>query len=505
VSYFQERITLPSSLIPKRLVPQPFLQEFTLSDQNHQPYRLTLIATAGQPASALIVELRFAPELPAVGQPGEDPGDLFLVQRADGGHTLVVSLGKSKKYSPEMARRAGGGLGKWLAENGAKEAAINLDTLPEPGENAQALLEGLKLGAYRFDRYKQSDTPAPEITASVFGGAGQPANLALVERVEAVTKAVILARDLSHEPANVINPPSLAERARQVAEQSGLKIRVLDERQLAEMGAGAILAVGQGSQTPPRMIILEYPGQNPQADPVVLVGKAITFDTGGYSIKSVEGIVGMKYDKCGGVDVLAALQAAAALKLRPRVIGIIAAAENMISGQSYRPDDIITSLSGKTVEIISTDAEGRLVLADALTYAQREYHPRCIIDLATLTGGVVVALGHVRAGLISNNDALANQLFQAGEKTGERLWRLPLDEEYSKAMKGEDADLKNSGGREGHAILGGAFLKAFVADTVPWAHLDIAGVADTNKDLPYSPKGATGFGIRLLVDYLGTL
>ncbi len=239
--------------------------------------------------------------------------------------------------------------------------------------------------------------------------------------------------------------------------------------------------------------------------PTVLVGKAITFDTGGYSIKGKDGIVGMKYDKCGGVTVLAALQAAAALKLPAPLVGIIAAAENMVSAQAYRPDDIITSLSGKTIEIVSTDAEGRLVLADALTYAQQNYQPRAIIDLATLTGGVVMALGRARAGLMSNNDELAMALYQAGEDTGERLWRLPLDEAFSQAMQGEDADLRNSGGREGHAILGGAFLQAFVADDQPWAHLDIAGMADTPKDLPYAPKGATGFGVRLLIDYLEKL
>ncbi|RPJ41565.1 MAG: hypothetical protein EHM21_13305, partial [Chloroflexi bacterium] len=318
----------------------------TMATQEQQTYNLSLKAAAGQPegSGALTVEFRFAPEQPEVGQPGDDPGDLFLVQRAGGGHTLVVSLGKAKQYSPEMTRRAGGGLGKWLAENGAREAAIDLDSLPAAGdaqgEYAQALLEGLRLGAYQFKRYKKSEKAAPEITAIVFSAAGQPTNQALVERIGAITRAVMLARDLSHEPANVINPVSLAERARQVAEQCGLKIRVLDERQLSEMGAGAILAVGMGSQTPPRMIILEYAGQDESSDPVVLVGKAITFDTGGYSIKSTEGIVGMKYDKCGGVDVLAALQAAAALKLRPRIVGIIAAAENMISGQAYRPDDI---------------------------------------------------------------------------------------------------------------------------------------------------------------------
>ncbi len=479
-----------------------------MEEENHrQSYTVRLQGADTQSKQpGLVAAFRFAPDQPEVGQPGKDPGDCFLQQQADGRQTLVVSLGKASQYSTEMARRAGGGLGKWLAENGAREVGVDLDSLKTPastpGGDAQAVLEGLRLGAYRFNRYKKNDRPVSEILVWVFGGAGMQANHDLIQQVETITGAVILARDLSHEPANVINPQTLAERVLQVAEQSGLKFRVLDDHRLREMGAGAILAVGQGSQTPPRMIILEYAGTAPAEKPLVLVGKAITFDTGGYSIKSTEGIVGMKYDKCGGVDVLAVLQAAAALKLRIPLVGIIAAAENMISGRSYRPDDIITSLSGKTVEIISTDAEGRLVLADAITYAQRNYTPRAIIDLATLTGGVVVALGRVRAGLLSNNDALADQLYQAGERTGERLWRLPLDEEYSKNMKGEDADLKNSGGREGHAILGGAFLKAFVADDIPWAHLDIAGVADTDKELPYSPKGATGFGVRLLINYL---
>lgn len=482
-----------------------------MTEENHQPSYIIRLQCAGEQAAQpeLIATFGFAPDQPGVGLPGKEPGDCFLQQRVGGGHTLIVSLGKASQFSSEIARRAGGKMGKWLVDNGAREAGIDLDTLNTPAGaidgDARALLEGVILGAYRFSRYKNGDQALQEIIVTVFGGNGLQANQALVQQVETVTRAVNLARDLSHEPANVINPLTLAERAQQIAEQSRLKFRALDDKQLREMGAGAILAVGQGSQTPPRMIILEYPGTDSAAKPVVLVGKAITFDTGGYSIKTTEGIVGMKYDKCGGADVLATLQAAAALQLRVPVVGIIAAAENMISGQSYRPDDIITTLAGKTVEIVSTDAEGRLVLADALTYAQREYSPRALIDLATLTGGVVVALGRVRAGLLANNDPLANALYQAGEKTGERLWRLPLDEEYSKNMKGEDADLKNSGGREGHAILGGAFLKAFVADEVPWAHLDIAGVADANKELPYSPKGATGFGVRLLIEYLSTL
>ena len=462
---------------------------------------------------AVIAEFQFAPEKADPGMPGKGVGDLVVFPREAGAYTVLVSLGKAENFSLETVRRAGGALGKWLSGSGAEELAINVDSLQAAGKEyaqfdlAEAVLTGLTLGSYRFDRYKKQDEDATYVTVGLLSEGKPLVDEKLVERVIAITQAVIFARDLAHEPANVINPVSLAERAQQVAEQAGLTVKVFDEQQLADMGAGAILAVGKGSRSQPRLIVLEYPGYEPEpgAQPVVLVGKAITFDTGGYSIKSTEGIVGMKYDKCGGVDVLATMQAAAALKVKTPLVGIISAAENMISAEAYRPDDIITTMSGKTVEIISTDAEGRLVLSDALTYAQREYQPRAIIDLATLTGGVVVALGRVRAGLLSNNDELANALYKSGEATAERLWRLPLDEEYSRAMKGEDADLKNSGGREGHCILGGAFLKAFVDDGVPWAHLDIAGVADINKDQPYTPKGATGFGVRLLLHYLENL
>ena len=251
------------------------------------------------------------------------------------------------------------------------------------------------------------------------------------------------------------------------------------------------------------MIILEYNAEKPEFDnPIVLVGKAITFDTGGYSIKNVDGIKGMKSDKLGGITVLASMIAASKLQISKNVVGIICAAENMISDEAYRPDDIIKTLSGKTVEILSTDAEGRLVLADGLTYAQQNYHPHCIIDFATLTGGIVVALGRIRAGLFSNNKQLSDQLFNSGESTSERLWPMPLDDEYFEFIKGDDADLKNSGGREGHPIMGGIFLKQFIENDIPWAHLDIAGAAVSLKSENYQPKGANGFGIRLVLDFL---
>jgi leucyl aminopeptidase len=278
----------------------------------------------------------------------------------------------------------------------------------------------------------------------------------------------------------------------------------LDDKQLEKMGAGAIVAVGKGSATPSRLIVLEYPGKT-KAKPVVLVGKSITFDTGGYSIKPGDSMVGMKYDKSGGMTVIATLVAAARLGLKKPLVGIIAAAENMISGGAYRPNDIVKAMNGKTIEIISADAEGRLVLCDALGYAQKQYKPQAMIDLATLTGGVVVALGSIRAGIMANNDSLVEALAASGEKTYERLWRLPLDDEYFDFIKGDDSDLKNIGVRKATAITGGIFLKQFVSEDIPWAHIDIAGVADTDKDLPYCPKGATGFGVRLLTDYLSTL
>jgi len=328
-----------------------------------------------------------------------------------------------------------------------------------------------------------------------------------VERALSIAEATNLAREWSHEPPNLVNPVTLAARVRILARNTGLKCAIYNEKHLARMKAGALLAVGMASKSPPRLLVLEYSGKTraKTVRPIVLVGKAITFDTGGYSLKDKTGIVGMKYDKCGGMAVLGVMQAVAKLKPKIPVIGIVPAAENMIAGNAYRPNDRIKTMSGKTVEIISTDAEGRLILADALTFAQQKYNPRAVIDLATLTGGIVVALGAVRAGLFSNHDGLAEGLIASGEHVHERLWRLPLDEDYLDLIKGDDSDLKNSGGRHAHPIIGGIFLKQFVHDDIPWAHLDIAGTATTERELSYCSKGATGFGVRLLVDFIMNL
>jgi leucyl aminopeptidase len=464
------------------------------------------VAGALREPAELSVNCLPAPDKPGLGQPGKESGDVLLIKNPVG-QTLILSLGKQSKITGESFRLAGRSLAIWLIENGGSRADVDLDHFQDYGaeQALKAFCEGMRLGSFRYDRHKSSNDDTSSAIQVVLHTTERKEQYAkLVKQVETVTWAVNLARDLAMEPANIINPVTLAERVMELAQTHGLKCTVLDEKQLAKMKAGGILGVGSGSETPPRLIILQYPPTDyaPGTSPVVLVGKAITFDTGGYSIKDTNNIQGMKFDKCGGITVLATLLAAAELKLKTPLVGVISAAENMISAQAYRPDDILTMLSGKTVEIVTTDAEGRLVLADALTYAQQKYQPRALIDLATLTGGVVTALGHVRAGIMSNNPDLVRQLFYAGERTHERLWELPLDEDYFQAMKGDDADLKNSGGRDGHPIYGGMFLKQFVNEEVPWAHLDIAGVADNGKETRLNPKGATGFGVRLLVDYL---
>ncbi len=462
------------------------------------PFQITI--APDKTLAELEVSLIFAPDSPKLGEPATAGESLFLQDH--GKSRLVVSLGKQEKINQETYRKVGGSIGKWLINHPVQSVELSVPWLYEENnlDSLYALLEGILLGGYQFQRYKQNNEP--EKVISVFLRTDSMSVKDLVERLNIVTRAVYLARDWAHEPANVINPVTLAEWTQSLAEENELTCKILDDQALSKLGAEGILSVGKGSHTPPRMIILEYRGGLSDTPPLILIGKAITFDTGGYSLKDTTNIQGMKYDKCGGIAVIATILATALLKLPINVVGIVGAAENMISSTAYRPDDILKTLSGKTVEIISTDAEGRLVLADALTYAQTHYTPRAIIDLATLTGGVIVALGRVFGGVMGNSPSLIQNLIESGEASGERLWQLPLDEEYLQALKGDDADLKNSGGREGHAILGGMFLKQFVDDSIPWAHLDIAGVANTPKDLPYSPKGPTGFGVRLLIEFL---
>ena len=449
----------------------------------------------------LRIVLAEAPKEVSPTTTGKEAGDVRFNPTNE---TATVSIGAKEKATMETFRRVGGSIAKWIAKNKVTEAAIDpasfLILEQDPGQIAFALAEGLLLASFRFEKHKsKKEEPAP---ATVYF---LNENLkAALERATIICEATNLARAWGHEPANVINPVTLAERVQELAKEVGLKCTVLDDKQLKEMGAGAIVAVGQGSANPSRLIVLEYqPSVKSEAQPVALVGKAITFDTGGYSIKTTLGMVGMKYDKCGAMAVVGTMVAAAKLRLPLPLVGVLAASENMISDIAYRPNDILTTLSGKTVEIISTDAEGRLVLCDALAYAQKTFDPRVMIDLATLTGGIVTALGENRAGMFATNDELANALLKAGETTHERLWRMPLDEEYFDMIKSVDADMKNSAGVvKASPIIGATFLKQFVEDKTPWAHLDIAGVSDWDNEKPYCPKGASGFGVRLLVEYL---
>ena len=463
-----------------------------------------------QPASAfsgLLVTPALAPETVSLETVGKEVGEIRLINGK-----AVLSLGAQNKLSAEMLRRAGGLLAKWLTKNSLAEAGLELAPIlatgMPPATAVRAFVEGLLLGAFSFTVYKSGHEEKSTVLSLLFDGQtgfGEGELAAAIETATITAEAVNLSRAWAHEPPNVINPVTLAARVEKLAAEVGLKCTILDDQQLAELGAGAIVAVGKGStNSPARLIILEHAGKA-GGQPVALVGKAMTMDTGGYSLKGVENIVGMKYDKSGGMTVIATLVAAARLGLATPVVGVIAAAENMVSAHAYRPDDILKALNGKTIEIISTDAEGRLVLADALTYTERTFQPRAMIDIATLTGAVVVALGNVRAGLLSTSDELAEALFKSGEKTFERLWRMPLDEDYFEQIKGADGDIKNSGGRKAGTIIGGMFLKEFVTEATPWAHLDVAGMMDFEKDLPYCPRGGTGFGVRLFLDYLEAL
>jgi leucyl aminopeptidase len=439
---------------------------------------------------------------------------------ANGGTLLcAVGVGEMVTTSAEPFRDAAGALAKVLRKHRIGRVVVLIDAeLPPPThEIASAVTSGLCTGSFTFTKFKGTGTRNDAVSRSLqVTLVVQPAALkfaqAAVSRAHTVAIAQNFARSVAAHPGNVMHPPALAELARKVAKTEGLSIRVLDEKHMRKLGMGGMLAVGMGSHpTPPRMIVLEWNGgsrkRSGKAQPLLLVGKAITFDTGGISIKPREGMQRMVFDKCGAMAVLGTLIAVARLKLPARVVGILATAENHVSATAYRPGDILTMYNGVTVEVTNTDAEGRLVLADALAWGIEQYKPAAVVDLATLTGGVVVSLGHEFAGLMSTSDELSEALRRAGEATGEKIWRLPLGQEVREMMKSEHADIVNSAGRFAHALQGGEFLRRFIPEDgvgVPWAHLDIAGVADSEKGSHQYTSGATGWGVRILVQWLSS-
>ena len=421
---------------------------------------------------------------------------------------ILVGLGQAQKCGPERLRNAAAQGVRLAQEMGAGSAALSLPPACQdmPGESiCQVCSLGACLGGYDYVELKSDKGKSGKLTRVTLlspGWDGSAAGLKkAIKRGQVIAEATSFARDLGNMPGNLLYPESMAQKAQDMAEQAGISVNIMGEDEARKKGMGAFLAVGQGSQRPNRMIILEYKGGPAKQKPVVLVGKAITFDSGGISLKDKQGMGTMKGDMCGGAAVLGALKAAAGLKLKLNLVGIVAAAENMPSGSAYRPGDVITSYCGKTIEIISTDAEGRMVLADALSLAA-EYKPKAIVDLATLTGAAIVALGKKCAAAMGNDPALIQALQKASADTGEMIWELPLIDEYNELITSSVADMKNSGGRWGGSIIGGLFLQNFAPSKVPWVHLDIAGPADIDTGYPNS-EGASGFGVQLLLSWLG--
>lgn len=411
---------------------------------------------------------------------------------------VYCGLGGKEECTPAAVRAAAAkGIRRALELKRGKVSFI----LPAAAKAFNAGIEGVLLGAYGFTRYK-SERPEG---LSALECVGPGISLSQVRAVETVCSAVAYARDLVNENASVVTPVRLAQEARSLARHGGLRLTVLDEKDMAAKGLRLIAAVGRASPTPPRLIVMEYTGDRFSKEKTAVVGKGITFDSGGQNLKPTGHIEAMRSDMAGAAAVMGAMKAVAALKPKINVIGCVAAAHNAIGSGAYFPGDIYPSFAGKTVEICSTDAEGRLVLADAVAYCVQRFKPARIIDLATLTGGILFTLGEFVAGLFSNDDRLSDALFSSGENCGERLWRFPLYKEYRDSLKSDFADLRNlSSFKKGYAgsITGAAFIQEFAGD-VPWAHLDIAGTA-WNEGEPRGevPKYATGFGVRLLVDFL---
>ncbi|HUL31223.1 MAG TPA: leucyl aminopeptidase [Thermodesulfobacteriota bacterium] len=418
---------------------------------------------------------------------------------------LLTGLGKKKEFDLEKWRGAAAKAGQFIRNSGIKQFAFPIKKFDghSEAELAESFVTGLLLGVYQFNEFKTLERDKiKELGGAVLLGETEKEVKSIGEGLrtgQIISEGVYLARDLVNGPSNMVTPTLLAKRATRIAKDHGMKIRVLEIKEAEAMGMGAFVAVAKGSQEPGKFIVLEY-NKRKGLDTIALVGKGITFDSGGISIKPSENMERMKDDMSGAAAVLATLQVAARLRLPLHLIGIMPATENLPSGKAYKPGDVLKTLSGQTVEVISTDAEGRLILADALTYSLR-YQPKAIIDLATLTGACVVALGDFVIGVFGNDALLAKRIEEASSKTGEKSWRLPLWDEYFEYLKSDTADFRNVGTRAAGAILGGVFLNKFVKKT-PWAHLDIAGPASIDKERPYIPRGGTGAGVRLLVQML---
>jgi len=441
--------------------------------------------------------------------------EILAPQGVRASRILLVGVGKPGEMKDTDLDNLGGALVARLAASGVREVAVMVDTIGafkhKAPQRAARVGFGALLRSYRFDKYrtKEKAEDKPGLAKVTLMVASPGTARRAFEDLESIAEGVFLTRDLVSEPANVIYPKSLAREARKLS-KLGVKVQVLGEAEMRKLNMNALLGVSQGSDREAQLLVMRWNGapkgksaKGPKGGakakaPVAFVGKGVTFDTGGISIKPSAHMEDMKWDMGGAGVVIGLMKALAGRKAKVDAVGVCGLVENMPSAKAQRPGDIVKSASGQTIEVINTDAEGRLVLADALWYVQKKFKPRAIVDLATLTGAIIVALGHDHAGLFSNNDRLAERLTKAGTAVGEALWRMPLDEAYDKNINSDAADMKNVGARGGGSITAAQFVQRFVDKGTPWAHLDIAGVTWDSKAKPTVPKGGTGFGVRLL-------
>jgi leucyl aminopeptidase len=455
--------------------------------------RLASLDEAGRKLAARAADAqRFEREAATIAETFVEEGDAAR-------RLLLIGLG-GKRDDEALFERIGGALTARLLTSGETRLVIDLAGLNLDGESAARVAFGAAARAWRYDIYrtKLGRKAKPTLAEVIVVGGGDGANEAWQHKA-ALLAGISFTRELVTEPANVIYPETFVERCRSAMEGLGVEFEILDEKQMGDLGMGALLGVAQGSVRPPRLLAMRWNGASgAKSKPVVLIGKGITFDTGGISIKPALGMEAMKWDMGGAGAVAGTMLALATRNAKANVVGICALAENMPDGKAQRPGDVVTSMSGQTIEVINTDAEGRLVLCDAISWAQRTYKPEVMIDLATLTGAMIISLGHEYGGMFSNDDGLAARLAEAGMATGDKLWRMPMGDAYDKLMDSPIADMKNSGPREGGSITAATFLGRFVENGVKWAHLDIAGMVWADKPAHLFDKGATGFGVALL-------
>ena len=434
---------------------------------------------------------------------GSSISEQFITDNGSVRRLIVIGTGSGEARG-ETAEKLGGTAAARLQTSGEKTAVIDLTGLGYDAEMSSRVGLGAALRSWRYDRYrtKLKDNQKPTLNEVVIVGGGSGAGERYRQRWAPVVEGVSLTRELVTEPANIIYPETFVERVRKSLDESGVELEVLDRAAMEKLGMGALLGVAQGSVREARLLILKWNGGGEGGQPTAFVGKGVTFDTGGISIKPAAGMEAMKWDMGGAGAVVGAMKALALRKAKANIVGICGLVENMPGGNAQRPGDVVTTMSGQTVEVINTDAEGRLVLGDAITYVQRNFKPGTIIDLATLTGAILVSLGHEWAGLFSNDEDLAGKLQAAAQESGDKVWRMPLAESFDRLIDSPIADMKNVGPREGGSITAAQFIQRFVENGVKWAHIDMAGKAWSDKAAATYEKGATGYGVRLLDQYV---